>query len=303
MESATVGVLNVGIIGLGRRWHADYWPALLRERRRFHVKAVCDQSRLRTVEVARQLGCEAAEGPTDLMETADLDALLFVDAQWYGLWPLEAACRMQLPVFCVPSFETDPEHAHALSQRIEEVALPIQFAFAASAAPAARRLQRLLENRFGPAHRVLLRLQVPTPTAIGEWLDFCGSLFDGPSSAAPVSAAVGSGMELIHLRFAGKHDLVVLIEPADLERQRAEVVTEQGRLFVSWPAQVRYRYKQALVCEDLTGRLSTERRLLRQFHQLVLEGAPASGGIAEARRAFALACLARQAQMEGCSPA
>lgn len=295
MGSAAVGVLNVGVIGLGRRWQQRYMPALLRERRRFHVKAVCDQSRWRTAELARQLGCEAAEGPTDLMETADLDAVLLVDPQWYGLWPLEVACRMQLPVFCVPSLETDPEHAEEIGQRIEAAALPVQFAFPSSVAAAARRLQQLLDRRFGKTRRVFLRLQSPSPAAIGEWLLWCNGLFNDPADAAAMaSSKSGTGTEVIHLQWADGRDAVVLVEPAGSQRQVAEVTAEKGRLAVRWPGRVRYRCGPALVCEDWSARLSPERRLLRQFYRLVMDGVPAGGGIADARRAFALACRARQ---------
>src|SRR5713101_7354841 len=103
--------LRVGVIGLGRRWRRRYRPALDPLRELFEVRALCDQIHHKAICEAKRAGCDAAQGPTDLLERSDVEACLLLDPQWYGLWPLELACRLGKPVFCATPLEYDNDHA------------------------------------------------------------------------------------------------------------------------------------------------------------------------------------------------
>jgi predicted dehydrogenase len=149
-------LVRVGIIGLGRHWRRRYLPALLALRDRFQVRSVCDQMPQRSAEKARRLGCKPAGGPTEMLERDDIDALLLIDRQWYGLWPLEPAARAGKPVFCRPSLELDP-HADALHKRVQEAQLPVMVELAPRLAPATMRLRQLLEGTLGSAQSVYCR--------------------------------------------------------------------------------------------------------------------------------------------------
>src|SRR5438270_187051 len=129
--------LRVGVIGLGRRWRR-YRRALEALRKRVTVRAVCDQVARRAEAEARRLGCAAAAGPVDLLERDDVDAALLLGRQWFGLWPLEHACRVGKPVFCAVPLTADEEHADDLRRRVADAGLPVQ----AALAPAARRRRR-----------------------------------------------------------------------------------------------------------------------------------------------------------------
>src|SRR5271166_5500917 len=94
--------LRVGVIGLGRRWRR-YRRLLARLRDHVEVRAVCDQIAHRAEIEARQFDCAAAAGPVELLERPDVQAVLLLDAQWYGLWPLEHACRINKPILCTSS--------------------------------------------------------------------------------------------------------------------------------------------------------------------------------------------------------
>src|SRR5437868_4711800 len=93
--------LRVGVIGLRPLWRRRYRPALRALPDRFQVVAVCDPLAGRAERAAKRLGCAAA-GPTELLERPDIDALLLVDAPWYGLWPVQLACRLGKPALCCP---------------------------------------------------------------------------------------------------------------------------------------------------------------------------------------------------------
>src|SRR5262249_47924567 len=104
-------ILRVGVIGLGRRWQKRYRPALAALGGWVKVSSVCDQVQERALREAKRVSCQAAAGPAQLLEREDVDAVLLPDEQWFGLWPLELACRRNKPVFCGCSLERDEEHA------------------------------------------------------------------------------------------------------------------------------------------------------------------------------------------------
>src|SRR5262249_33120730 len=98
--------IRLGVIGLGRRWQR-YREALARLSDQVQIHAVCDPIGQRTEAVARQLHCTAAGGPIDLLDRNDVEAVLLLDRPWYGLWPLERACRRGKPVFCAISLTSE----------------------------------------------------------------------------------------------------------------------------------------------------------------------------------------------------
>src|SRR3954447_10768766 len=111
--------LRVGVIGLGRQWRR-YRRAPAAPRRRVPVRAVCDQVARRAEAEARRLGCAAAAGPVDLLERDDVDAALPLGRQWFGLWPLEHACRLGKPVLCAAPLTADGGHADDLRRRVAD---------------------------------------------------------------------------------------------------------------------------------------------------------------------------------------
>ena len=140
--------LRIGIIGLGRRWQR-FRPALHELRDRVLVRAVCDQRPIRAEWAARELGCAAAAGPTDLLDRDDVEAALLLGAQWFGLWPLEQAARLGKPVLCAVPLSTDDAHADDVMRRVREAGLPVMAALAPALSPVFARLRDLLAARLG----------------------------------------------------------------------------------------------------------------------------------------------------------
>jgi predicted dehydrogenase len=145
--------LGIGIIGLGRRWRR-YRPALAELRGRLVVRAICDQRPARAERTARELGCAAAAGPTDLLDRDDVEAVLLLDEQWFGLWPLEQAARKGKPVFCALSPACDDAHADDVMRQVRETGSPVMWALWSALSPAVTRLADLLATRLGPPRLV-----------------------------------------------------------------------------------------------------------------------------------------------------
>src|SRR5436305_1819015 len=123
--------MRLGVIGLGRRWRRRYRPALRALRGRFTVELLCDEVQARAGREARALGAAPAAGPAELLESDDVEAVLLPDRQWFGLWPLEHACRVGKPVFCGEDTlvaEPDPERVR---QQVRESRLPVMAGLAA----------------------------------------------------------------------------------------------------------------------------------------------------------------------------
>src|SRR5207248_617085 len=157
-----------------------------------------DPLRRRAVSVAKEIGCEAAQGVVELLHRVDLDAALLLDPQWFGLWPLEVACRAGKPVFCCPSLECDEEHADALLRPVQASGLPVLMEFAPRFAPATARCRELLREHLGPARLLICESVQPDETGRGprpaprlrapyvgsSLVDFCAFLLD----AEPIRA-------------------------------------------------------------------------------------------------------------------
>lgn len=88
--------LRLGILGLGANWRR--WRRILRQYRRCRVEVVFDQVLHTAWHEAARLGCRVAESVWQLVSWPRLDAVLFCDEQWFGLWPLEfALTRVSTP--------------------------------------------------------------------------------------------------------------------------------------------------------------------------------------------------------------
>jgi len=177
--------LRIGIIGLGRRWHKRYKPALRVLRAGFRVRVLCDQVHERAAREAKRLACDAAAGPTQLLEREDVDAVLLLDTQWFRLWPLQRACQLGKPVFCCCSLEGDDPHAEQLLRRVQESRLPVVMEMAPRFAPVTARLRSLFETELG-APRLLMCELVHSGQALARFN------FARTPELSPVAGLVGS---------------------------------------------------------------------------------------------------------------
>lgn len=137
--------LRVGIIGIGHSW--PRWRQTLQALRgTVEAHAVCDQLPARAEKAARQLGCRAAAGPAELIHRDDVDAVLLLARQWFGLWPLTLAAPLGKPVYCAVSLAQDEAHAEEVALQVQDNRLPVQMALAPWAAPALVRLRAMLDQ-------------------------------------------------------------------------------------------------------------------------------------------------------------
>lgn len=195
--AATKRRLRLGIIGLGRLWDARYKPALGRLTDRFQIVAVYDQVALRAALEARHLGCVASEGLADLIGRPDVDAVMVLTEQWFGLHPVELACQAGKPVYCALPPAGDQAGLEAVAGAIRSSGIPFLPELPRRYYPSTRRLQTLLAGPLGRPRLVTGQARLfgfdrygepgPStqlaPTALmvdpgGNLVDWCRSLFD-----------------------------------------------------------------------------------------------------------------------------
>ncbi len=299
--------LRVGVIGLGRCWRR-YRPLLGRLHQHVEVRAVCDQILRRAEIEAQQFDCAATAGPAELLERSDVEAVLLLDAQWYGLWPLEHACRLNKPVLCALSPASDEAHADALHERIQTCGLPVLMALPLLLAPATRQLRELLTHRLGQARLVRADWsKLPSfpedllsDAAVLPLLAACAWLLDDvPRSVWALDGESASFVTLM-LRFGRDRLAQVNLWTATAGRTppRFEVVAETGTATAELPRQLRWRDADGQHTQRLPPR-SAEQSSLERFILALRAGQPLRPSFADAYQALTWLRAAIRSRSEG----
>lgn len=294
--------LRVGVIGLGRRWARRYLPALQAQDQHFQIAAVCDQIPQRAATEAGRCRCPAAGGPAELLERDDVEAVLLLDGQWFGLWPLEQAARCGKPVFCAGSLEEDEDHADRVRQAVADARLPVLMAWGPALCPAAQHLAALVPEQFGEPRLVVGETSRrggeglgPRASSFLTWLLQCA----GAVPTAVAAAGVGPGGWATAAFGCGERATVTLTSRPVRGRRgqlRVRVVAERGEVALVSGRQ--------LVWEDQHGRHqltlprprhSAAEQLLERFYRGLTRGEPLAPGMDEAHQALTWLRLARSA--------
>jgi predicted dehydrogenase len=181
--------VRVGVVGLGRLWEARHKPALAKLKDRFTVVAVYDQVARRAEIEANHLGCQALDGLTELIERPDVDAIYLLTPQWFGLHPIELACRAGKAIYCALPLSGDEAELQRLDALVRASGVPFMPEFARRFYPTTIRLRELLATRLGSPKLVVGQ---------GRLFGFDRYGQPGPSTQiAPASLLVDPGSYLL----------------------------------------------------------------------------------------------------------
>jgi predicted dehydrogenase len=293
--------LRVGVLGLGQHWRR-YRPALQRLPDIYTIDMVCDPVARRAEEEARLLDCPAAAGPTELLENPSIDALLLLDPPWYGLWPIQVACRFAKPVFWVPVLDPG-EHGADLVQHVQQHRLPVMAALPLRRAAPTILLQELIAKELGHVRLILCdarqgasssssRLLGGTGPALVDWcLAIMGSRPERVQASVNLAGLTsvvldwgdGRAAQIVQRRMTGAGS-----------RFRLEVVAEHGSAVIQLPGRIEWRNEGGWHGQRLPRQPSLTRQLLLAFHRTMTQGTPPEPNLADA--AAALACLRAASQ-------
>jgi predicted dehydrogenase len=315
-------VLRIGIIGLGKRWQKRYKPAFHALRRRFSVRVLCDQVQERAKLEAKQMACDVAAGPRQLLEREDVDAVLFLDAQWFRLWPLEQACQTGKPVFCCCSLESDDAHADSLRHQVRESRLPVVMEMVPRFAPVTARLRRLFETELGTPRLLLCEAvqprKLPAPFKLTRspdfspvadlvggagiaLLDWCAGLLGSEPLNVTARSLNPIGFSSLFLEFAGGRGVQITRRPEVVGRPavRLQVVAERGSASVELPYQVSWRTKAGSHSQALRGQRPLAQLLLEHFRDVLEQRAAPEPTLEDAYRVLSWLRVASRSRDEG----
>jgi predicted dehydrogenase len=222
--------LGVGVVGLGRLWEARHKPALARLRDRLEVVAMHDPVARRAALEARQLGCYAATGLTELVAHPRVEAVYLLGTQWFGLHAAELACAHGKAIYCAVPPARHAAELEALAGRLRAARVPFVPELPRRFYPATLRLRELLATRLGAPRLVTGQTRLfgvdrygdPGPaiqltrTSLildpgSNLLDWCRVIFQAepesvraePARVLPRDEAPGSDFVGLTIRFPG----------------------------------------------------------------------------------------------------
>lgn len=289
--------LRVGVVGLGRRWRKRYKPALLALPKRFRIQAVSDSVQYQADQEAKQLDCEAAAGPTQMLESDTIDALLLLDAQWFGWWPVQAACRFRKPVFCAGSLVREETYADALVRQVRESQLPVMLALAPRLAPATKWLRQLLSQRLGAPSALLCDAVGPVRTTSRgagsgtlALIDWCVAVMGRLPVNIHVMTAAAPMFTSLLLDFGDGRTAQIVRRPAPAGcgALRLHASAERGTAVAVLPGCVRWTTSNGKHAQTLLARSSLTQIMLKRFHTTVISGQAPESSLEDAYRIFSL---------------
>jgi len=159
--------LRVGIVGLGPWWEKRHLPALRSLADRFEVRGICEQVAHLAKRAAVELGAVPVDGFRALCARDDIDAILCLADQWYGIAPILAACDHGKAVYTGVSLPVDATDAELLRRRVEESGIVFMAELPRRSAPATVRLKELMATRLGAPRMLFCHRRVPLSVASG----------------------------------------------------------------------------------------------------------------------------------------
>lgn len=319
--------IRLGVIGLGDSWERRYKPALLRLSEKFDIRAVYDEVSYRARVQAAELECDVADGFTCLAERDDVDAVYILGASWFGIEPLQAACRARKAIFLGRAIGVDTPWAEEALQAVQSSGIRFMVEFPWRFYPATIRLMELLASGLGSpqlafCEQQALELDRPPGAARPEaessilllhsadWLRFVFGREPSKAFAAGCSLGAGPsrGFESLVARFgdaaAGQATVRRLAhsqwsEAAAYRRPCSfQVVAQFGMAFLEMPGEITWfdqsgRHDETHDIDRPLGEIMSDR-----FYRIVRHGLNPSPGLADAMAARQMVLDARQAETD-----
>lgn len=157
--------LRIGLVGLSRDWQQRHHPALRTLQERFELRGVYSSVMALADSVAREFGARTFDGYRSMIARDDIDAVMMLEGDWYGLAPLLAACEYGKAIYCGSEVAFDPDNAAHLKRSVEESGVAFMAEFPRRFAPATLRLKELIATRLGRPKLLFCHRRLATESA------------------------------------------------------------------------------------------------------------------------------------------
>ncbi len=141
--------LRLGLIGLSSDWQHRHFPALRMLQDRFEVRGVYSSVSAFSESVARDFDAQRYDGFREMLRSDNIDAIMMLEGDWYGVAPLVAACDYGKAIYCGSEVDFDPQRAAHLKQLVDGAGVAFMAEFPRRYAPASLRLKELIATRLG----------------------------------------------------------------------------------------------------------------------------------------------------------
>lgn len=330
--------LRVGIVGLGDSWETRHRPALRALSDRFEVRAICCEVAHLAAQAAREFHAVPVDGYRDLCARQDVEAILILNAEWYGHLPILAACEFGKSVYCSTALDIDaPAEAELVRSRVERSGITLMIEFARRVAPATVRLKELIATRLGKPKLLFCHRRSGADDAssarrsgrtapslhreMAEQVDWCRYVAgQEPTSVVGIHHGnVGPGgcedYQMMSLDFSpagalgagptaqiscGRYMPAAWPEAVSFRPPAAlQVCCEHGIAFVDLPSTLTWFDAAGRHMESLESERPVGERLLMQFYRSVTSLLLKGSDITDAYRAMAVVSAARQSFATG----
>jgi len=149
LRSQEIMKLRLGLLGLSHDWNTRHHPALRTLQDRFDLAGVYCAVSAFADSVAREFGTHRYDGFRELIRRDDVDAVMILENQWYGILPILAACEYGKAIYCGSEITFDPHQASQVRQEVDRSGVAFMAEFPRRFAPASLRLKELIATRLG----------------------------------------------------------------------------------------------------------------------------------------------------------
>jgi predicted dehydrogenase len=302
---------------------------------RFEVKAVYSSVQILAQQIARDFNAVAEDSYRNLIARDDVDAVLVLESDWYGLLPIQAACELGKAVFCGAGVHFDPEVAAKIRDQVEAAGIAFMMELPRRFAPATLRLKELMATRLGKPRLLFCHRRLPIEThdhrlnkepsqrsqhELMELIDWCHYLVgrepswvQGVQHASPMDHLTPD-YTILSLGFGDPEsdaDSVLaqiscgaympsgwLEAIAYRPPAAVQVCCEKGIAFVDLPSTLIWFDSAGRHQEVLDTELSVGQQLFTQFHRAVTSLVRKMGDLDDTYRALSILGEARQSMLE-----
>lgn len=330
--------LRIGLVGISRDWQQRHHPALRMLQERFELRGVYSSVMALADGVARDFGTQTCDGFRSMIAREDIDAIMMLEGDWYGVTPLMAACEHGKAIYCGGEVDFDPQQAAELKQAVNDSGVAFMAEFPRRFAPATLRLKELIVTRLGQpkllfCHRRLPRensdskrngrsLTARADRELVELIDWCRFIVGRDVRA--IQAVGHPGSESI----SGESDYQVLsldLSPPDAPPfatlaqiscgaympatwneaitfrppAAVQVCCEKGLAFVDLPSTLIWFDEAGRHQESLDTELPVGQQLFTQFHRAVTSLVRKTADLEDIYRSSNALQMARQSMSDG----
>lgn len=329
--------LRLGLIGLGKDWQTRHLPALRLLQDRFEVRAIYGSVAHLADQVAREFRADRVDGYRALIDREDVDAVMMLESDWYGMLPLLAACDAGKAVYCSSEIDFEPNAAAEVKRRVEGAGIAFMSEFPRRFAPATLRLKELIATRLGHprllfCHRRLAcesgdhsrsarSLNARSSRELIELIDWCRYIVGHDPNWVQavwhpsIHDSITADYQIISIDFSSGEDyrkkslaqiscgayIPSYWHEAIAFRPPAavQVCCEKGLAFVDLPSGLVWFDEAGRHQESLDSELPVGQQLLAQFHRAVTSLVRKVGDLEDTYRALQTLETAQRSMREG----